>query len=157
MFVTMAAATVVARFLAVCHLLFAQRVEALFRAVAFIGRTRFQHFINNGVVAVKTFSLEIRTFVPLQIQPVHPIHNGFDCFRRGALEIGVFNTQYKLTIVVAGKKPGVESSTRAANVQIACRAGREASFDFHEMALRLIKMPTTGRVCWYLWVNILTP
>ena len=29
MFVTMAAATVVARFLAVCHLLFAQRVEAL--------------------------------------------------------------------------------------------------------------------------------
>ena len=55
---------------------------------------------------------------------------------RGALKIGVFNTQHELTFVVACEKPGIESGTCTTDVQIACRARREASFDFHEMALR---------------------
>jgi len=132
----MAAAAVITRFFTLRHLIFTQRIKAFFGAIAFIRCTRDQHLINHGVVAVKTFGLEIRAFVPLQIEPVHTIHNGFNCFRRGALEIGVFNTQYELTFVVACKKPGIESGTCTTDVQIACRARREASFDFHEMALR---------------------
>ncbi|SAP49591.1 Uncharacterised protein [Klebsiella oxytoca] len=157
MFVTMAAATVITRLFAFCHLFFTQRFQTLFRAIAFIGRARLQHFINDGVIAIKTLGLEVRALIPFQAQPVHTIHDGFNGLRRGALKIGIFNTQHKLTAVVTCKKPGIESSTRAANVQIACRAGREASFDFHEVALRLIKVPTRGSVRWILWRNILTP
>ena len=54
------------------------------------------------------------------------IHNGFDSFRRGTLKIGVFNTQHELTAVVTCKKPGVKSSTRAANVQIAPPSAAES-------------------------------
>ncbi|MPM99987.1 hypothetical protein SDC9_147182 [bioreactor metagenome] len=129
--------TVVARLFTLRHLLFTQCVQAFFGAVTFIGRARFQHLINHCVITIETFSLEVRTFVPFQTQPVHTVHNGFDSFRRGTFEIGVFNTQHKLTAVITCKKPGVESSTRTTDVQIACRAWREASFDFHEMALRL--------------------
>ncbi len=132
----MAAATVIARLLAVGHLLFTQRLQTLFRAVATVGGAHFQHVVNNCIVAVETFGLEIRTFIPLQIQPVHAIHNGFDSLWRRAFEIGVFNTQHKLTVLVTCEKPGIESGTRPTDVQIAGRAWREASFDFHEMALR---------------------
>ncbi len=155
--VAMAAAAIVTRLLTLRHLLFAQRFQTLFRAIAFVSGTGFQHLIDYVVITIETFGLEIGAFVPLQIQPVHAIHDGFNCFRGGAFEIGVFNTQHKLTAVVTGKKPGIESSTRTANVQIAGWAWREASFDFHELALRLIKMPIAGNVRWKLWVNILTP
>ncbi len=131
-----AAATVVTWLFIIRHLLFAQSFQTFFRAVALISCTRFKHVINNRVIAIKTFGLEIRAFIPLQIKPVHTIHNGFDCFRRGTFEIGIFDTQHKLTALVASKQPGIESSTRAADVQIASRAWREASFDFHEVALQ---------------------
>ena len=109
MLVAVAAAAVVTRLLTVRHLLFAQRVQTLFRAVAFICGACFQHFINHRVVAIKTFGLEVRAFIPFQIQPVHAIHNGFNSFRSGAFEIGVFNTQHKLTAMIACKKPGIKS------------------------------------------------
>ena len=80
--VVMAATTVITRFFAFCHLLFAQRIQTLPGAVALIGRACHQHLVNYGVIAVKTFGLEVWAFVPRQIQPVHPIHNGFNCFRR---------------------------------------------------------------------------
>ena len=107
MLMAVAAATVVTWLLTVCHLLFAQCVQTLFGAIAFIRGTGFQHLINHGVVAIKTFGLEVRTFIPFQIQPIHAIHNGFNSFRSGAFEIGVFNTQHKLTVMVTCKKPGI--------------------------------------------------
>ena len=156
MLMAVAAATVITRLLTFRHLLFAQRFQALFRAIAFISSALFQHLIDHRVVAIKTFGLVVRTFIPLQAQPVHAIHNGFDSFRRGTLKIGVFNTQHELTAVVTCKKPGVKSSTRAANVQIACWAWREASFDFHEMALRLerCRQPANpGKIEWAIFYH----
>ncbi|STW05540.1 Uncharacterised protein [Klebsiella grimontii] len=82
MLVAMAAATVVARLFTFRHLFFTQRFQALFGAVAFIGRARLQHFINDGVVAIKTLGLEVRTLIPFQAQPVHTIHDGFNGLRR---------------------------------------------------------------------------
>ncbi|CCJ99025.1 conserved hypothetical protein [Cronobacter malonaticus 507] len=131
MLMAVAATAVITRLFALRHLLFAQRFQTLFRAIAFICRTRRQHFINHRVVAIEAFGLEIRAFIPLQAQPVHPIHNGFDGFRRGALKIGVFNTQHKFATLIAGEKPGIKSGTGATDVQIAGRAWREAGFDFH--------------------------
>ncbi|EID67329.1 hypothetical protein ECW26_21500 [Escherichia coli W26] len=58
--------------------------------------------------------------------------------------------------MVTCKKPGVKSSTRAANVQIACWAWREASFDFHEMALRLerCRQPANpGKIEWAIFYH----
>ncbi len=137
MFVAVTATPVITRLLAFRHLIFTQLLQTLFRAVAFIGCSRLQHLVNHRVIAIKTFGLEIWAFVPFQVQPVHTIHDGFNGFRRGTLKIGVFNTQHEFTAVVTCEKPGIKSSTRAADVQITCRARREASFDFHEMALRL--------------------
>ncbi|CCK07946.1 conserved hypothetical protein [Cronobacter sakazakii 696] len=131
MLMAVAATAVVTRLFTLRHLLFAQRFQTLFRAIAFICRTRRQHFINDRVVAIEAFGLEIRAFIPLQAQPVHPIHNGFDGFRRGALKIGVFDTQHKFAALIAGEKPGIKSGTGATDVQIAGRAWREAGFDFH--------------------------
>ena len=82
MFMAVAAAPVITRLFTLCHLLFTQRVQTFFGAIAFISGTRCQHFINDGVIPVKTFGLEVRTFIPFQIQPVHSIHDGFNCFRR---------------------------------------------------------------------------
>ncbi|MNN84941.1 hypothetical protein D3C81_2021570 [compost metagenome] len=62
-----AAMTVIAWFLAVFHLLFTQRFQAFFRTIALIGRSLLQHFINDRVVAIETFGLEVRTFIPIQI------------------------------------------------------------------------------------------
>ena len=82
MLMAMAAAAVITRFFTFCHLLFTQRLKTLFGAVAFIRRTRFKHFIDNRVITIETFGLEIRALIPLQAQPVHAIHNCFDGFRR---------------------------------------------------------------------------
>ena len=44
---------------------------------------------------------------------------------------GLVETQHKLAAVVTSKKPGIESSTSATDVQIARWAWCKASFDFH--------------------------
>ncbi len=131
MFMAVTAAAVVTWLFVVGHLLFTQRFQTFFRAVAFIGCARFQHFINDRVVTIKTFCLVVRAFIPVEAQPVHAIHDGFDSFRRGALQIRIFNAQHELALVVTGKEPGVKCGTSATYMQIASRAGREACFDFH--------------------------
>lgn len=153
--VAMAAAAIVTR-LHPSPSALAQRFQTFFRAIAFVSGTGFQHLIDYVVITIETFGLEIGAFVPLQIQPVHAIHDGFNCFRversRSVSSIRSTNSPPWLRA-----KSRIESSTRTANVQIAGWAWREASFDFHELALRLIKMPIAGNVRWKLWVNILTP
>lgn len=125
------------------HLVFTQRFQTLFRAIAFIRSAVFQHFVDHAVIAVKTFGLEIRAFIPVQIQPVHAIHNRVDSFLSGTLEIGVFDTQHKLTAKVAGKEPGIECGTGATDVQIAGRAWGKTGFDFHPGATLITQRQET--------------
>lgn len=112
MFVTVTATPVITRLLAFRHLIFTQLLQTLFRAVAFIGRSRLQHLVNHRVIAIKTFGLEIWAFVPFRVQPVHTIHDGFNGFRRGTLKIGVFNTQHELTAVVTCESENKEQYAR---------------------------------------------
>ena len=74
------AATVVTRLLIIRHLFFTQGFQALFGAIAAVSRTVFNHGVDHLIVAVKAFGLVIRTFIPAEIQPVHPVHNGVDSF-----------------------------------------------------------------------------
>ena len=57
--VAMAAAAIVTRLLTLRHLLFAQRFQTFFRAIAFVSGTGFQHLIDYVVITIETFGLEI--------------------------------------------------------------------------------------------------
>lgn len=90
------ATPVVTRLFATSHLIFAQLLQTLLGAIALIGGPLLQHLIDHLIVAIETLGLIIRTLIPIQIQPVHPIHDGVDGFLGGTLQIGIFNAQNKL-------------------------------------------------------------
>src|SRR5690606_31125056 len=80
-------------------------------------------------IAVHALHLVERAFIVLQAQPVHAVDDGLHRFRRRTFEIGILNAQDELAAEVAGIGPGKQRGARAANVEIAGRAGSEAGTD----------------------------
>ncbi len=129
--ITMAALAVVTGLLAVGHLAFAQRFQALLGAVALVGAAIRQHLIDQAVVAIETLGLVVGALIPVQLQPFHTLDDGVDRLLGGTFQIGILDTQHELTALILCKQPGIECGTGTADMQEAGRAGSKTGFDFH--------------------------
>ena len=99
------ATTVVARFLLRRHLLFAQRIEPLFRTLAIVSVTLLDQLVDDLVIAIETFCLEKRAFVIVEPQPRHAVQNRLHRFRRRTLEIGVLDPEHETALHFPGIQP----------------------------------------------------
>src|SRR5205085_6755483 len=69
-------------------------------------------------------SANVRTFVPIQSEPIQAVINCGGGFLGVALGISVLDSQHKFATVMANKEPIEQRCARAANVQ---KAGRRRS------------------------------
>ena len=126
-----AALAVITGLLAVGHLAFTQRFQTLFGAVALVGAAVSQHLVDQRVVAIEALGLVVGALIPVQLQPFHALNDGVDGLLSGTFQIGILDTQHKLTALVLCKQPGIECGTGTADMQKAGRAGSKTGFDFH--------------------------
>ncbi|MNN38113.1 hypothetical protein D3C81_1520940 [compost metagenome] len=67
----------------------------------------------------------------MQAQPFHAFDNRLHGFRRRTFQIGIFDTQYKGAAKMACIGPGKKRGARAADVEIAGRAGSKTGTYCH--------------------------
>src|SRR5690606_38754776 len=120
------------------------------RAIAVIGGSVAQHLRDDLAIAVHALHLIERPFVGLHAQPVHAVQDGLHRFRGGTFDVGIFDAQYEYAVVVAGKRPGEQRRTRAAQVQKArgrrCEAGADGGRgSSHRSSKKQGGGPRTGR------------
>jgi len=118
-------ASVVTRLGTTRLLLSAHRIELFATAIAVISGAVAKHLRDDLAIAIHALGLVERTFVMLQAEPGHAVKDRPDRLRRGTLQIGVFDAQDEVAIMVASVRPGVQRGSRTADVQKASRARRE--------------------------------
>ncbi len=108
-------------------------LQFLWRAVAVVGFSPFQELFHHRPVEGQPLHLEVGfiltslsgPFVPVKAQPTHGRENASHRFLAVAQLVGVLDAQDKGASMVASKEPVEECCSRASDVQISCRAGRE--------------------------------
>jgi len=94
-----------------------------------VGDELFRDFL----VAREPLHLEHRALVPVDAEPFQAVEDRVDRLLRRALEIGVFDAKDESATVVASVRPGKQRRARAADVQEAGGARREAGTDFQSV------------------------
>ena len=74
---------------------------------------------------------DFRPFVPIEAEPVQAVQNRRERFVDVPLRIGVVDPQNELPALPFGEQPIEQRRPHAADVQVAGRAGSEASADGH--------------------------
>ena len=120
------------RFLALSFLLLGRHVAAERRAAR-------DHRLGGFAVPRGAFELVGDLAVVLEIEPGEAIEDGVDRFRRGTGAVGVFDTQQIFAAHSLGEQPVKQRSSRAANMEVACRRGGETCDDAHRGEHRVVK------------------
>src|SRR5690349_4162235 len=108
------------------------------RALVLENMSRVLQFLQIVLVNFSALTLKIgpeipadmRTFVPVNSQPLESLVNRSRGFLGIALGVGVFDAQHQFATVMMHKEPVEERSARATDVQITGRRRRETNADF---------------------------
>ena len=133
--------TVIARLNLFRHLLFAQCVKLFLGGIALVGEALFKHHVNHFTIASQTIHLIDRTFIVIELKPLHAVKNDVNGFLRGAFLVGVFNTKKELTAdKMAGVGPAINGRAGRSQVHHARRTrGDTRTNFFHNLCQRKIK------------------
>ena len=115
---------------------FTHGVELFGRGVALICQTLGEHFIDDFTVTFQAIHLIDRTFIVIEVEPLHRVENDLRGFCGGALLIGVFDTKQELAAEVTCNGPAVDGGTGGAQVHHARRGRCDASANFFHCSLR---------------------
>ena len=75
------------------------------------------------------FGLEHRLLVVIETQPIEPVEDGIDRFRRGPGLVGILDPQQRLAAVMAREQPVEQRGARAADMKETRGRGRETRDD----------------------------
>src|SRR5258706_2661134 len=125
---------IVAGLFASSELLLSQLVERILGHVVAIGVARSDELLGDFLVAREALHLEEGPLVPVEAEPLHALEDRVDRLLGRALEVGVLDAQDEFSAVPARIGPAEQRRARAADVQEAGRAGREAGASIHRKA-----------------------
>ena len=127
----LAAAAIVLGFFTLGPGLFAHGLHLVRGALAPVGAARSQQLVDVAVVEVEALALEHGSALGGQVEPGHGLDDGVSGFLGAALAVGVLHAQQEGSALALGQKPAEQRGARAADVQVARGAGREAGDDGH--------------------------
>ena len=105
------------------------------RAVAAIGVTPLEQFLDNGDMTVALRKLVDGVLVGAQPQPLQAAENGIDGFRRRSLAVRVLDPQQVFAARVAGIQPVEQRRAGTADMEKARRGRGETCHDAHDVQL----------------------
>ena len=123
-------AAVIARLETGGTLLLAQSVEFFGSGVAIVGAAVREHFVDDFLISSKAVHLIDRTFVIIEIEPLHAVENDLHRFLCGTYLIGILNAQQEFAAEMAGDCPAVDRRSGGSKVHHAGRARRNAGANF---------------------------
>ena len=109
---------------------FTHGVELFGRGVALICQTLGEHFIDDFTVTFQAIHLIDRTFIVIEVEPLHRVENDLRGFCCGALLIGVFDAKQEFAAEMASYGPAVDGGTGSTQVHHARRGRCDASTNF---------------------------
>ena len=100
-------------------------------APAPVGAACGQQLVDVAVVEVEALALEHGAALGGQVEPGHGLDDGVGGLLGAAFAVGVLHAQQEGSALALGQKPAEQRGARAADVQVARGAGREAGDDGH--------------------------
>src|SRR5207244_3466347 len=118
------------------------RFELGRRAVTAVEMPGGEELLGAGAVEVGARALEVRPLVPREPEPGEALDDRLDRFGRRALAVRVLDAEHEASAMVARKQVAEEGGAHPTDVEMAGRAGREASkVERPDLIFRDLKMP----------------
>ena len=129
-------------------------VEQFLRTEAGVDRPAVLQALERGLVGVEALGLEVgarvasdfRTFVPVEVEPLHGVQDDLDVLFGRAFGVGVLDAQDEGAAHRAGECPVIDCGARAADMQTPSGRGCEAyayGFVSHGFLFRLLEVVST--------------